>query len=121
MNLSVLPEETANNVLQQTHCLLLNELVDHVAQDGANCIETLVRLAYVRKTNVVQQDLLHDENGHGLAELRTCLHDTEAEGYDLGRKEEVDDFGRVILDQGANHAKGCQAKVLERTRLGRGV
>ena len=33
---------------------------------------------------------LQDEGGDGLGELRSCLHDPEAQRNDLGRQEEVD-------------------------------
>jgi hypothetical protein len=47
------PEKAANNVLEQTDSLLLHELADHVAQNSANGIETLIGLADVCKANIV--------------------------------------------------------------------
>lgn len=105
-------------MLEQAHSLLLDKLVDHVAEYRANSIEALVRLADVRKTNVIQEDLLYDEDRNGLAELGTRLHDAQAERYDFGGQEEVDDFGRIVLYECADNAERCQAKILERSRLG---
>ena len=79
-------------MLEKTDGLLLYELVDHVAKNGTNCVKALIRLANVCETNVIQQNLLHNEDSDCLAELRTCFHDTEAKGDNLGREEEVDDF-----------------------------
>lgn len=56
-------------MLEQADGLLLYKLVDHVAEHGADSVETLVRLADVRKPNVVQENLLHNEDGDRLAEL----------------------------------------------------
>lgn len=53
-------------MLQQANSLLLHELVNHVAEDSANGVETLIGLAYVRETNIVKQDLLYDEDGDRL-------------------------------------------------------
>jgi hypothetical protein len=72
-------------MLQQAHSLLIDELGDHIGQDGAECAEALVRLADVLQAKVIEQDLLDDEYGHSLAELTAGLHDTQAQGDDLGR------------------------------------
>ena len=74
-------------MFQQADCLSLDKLVDHVAQNHANGIETLVSVANVRQPRVVQEDLLHDEDGHGFGELGTFLHDAQAEGDELGGEE----------------------------------
>lgn len=84
-------------MLEQPHCLRLHELVDHVAQDGADGVEPLVGVADVRQAGLVEEDLLHNEDGDRLGELRARLHDAQAEGYDLGREEEVDDGIVVVL------------------------
>jgi hypothetical protein len=73
-----LPKEAANHVLKQTDRLRLHKLPDHVAEHHPNGVETLVRVADVPEPNVVQEDLLHDEDRHGFAQLRTRLHDAEA-------------------------------------------
>jgi hypothetical protein len=62
-------------MLEQADRLLLHQLGDHVAQNRAYGIEPLVGVADVGKTHVVEQDLLYDEDGDGLAELRAGLHD----------------------------------------------
>ena len=104
-------------MLQEPHSLLVNELSDHITENGANSVESLVDLADVLQSHVVEQDLLDDEDSNGLAELRSSLHDTEAERNDLGGEEEVDDFCRVVLDQSANDTKRCQAEILKGPRL----
>jgi hypothetical protein len=115
------PQEAADDVLEQTDSLLLDQLVDHVAEDGADGVEAFVRLADVGEASVVEEDFLDDEDGDGLAQLGAGLHDAEAQRDDLSRKEEVDDLGGVVLDQGADDAQRGQTKVLERARLGGGI
>lgn len=73
-----LPKEAPNNMLKQSGGLRLDELGNHIAQDCANGIEALIRGTDVIETVVIQQDFLNDENGHGLAKLRTRLHDPQA-------------------------------------------
>lgn len=43
--------------------------IDHVAEDCADGIESLVGLADVGQADVVEEDLLDNENGNGLAQL----------------------------------------------------
>lgn len=100
-----LPKKTANDVLKEPDRLLLDKLADHVTEDSANGVEALVSLTDVRKTNVVKENLLYDEDGYGFAELRTCLHDAQAKRDDFGCQEEVDDLRGVVLDKGANDAE----------------
>ncbi len=66
---------------------------------------------------IIEENLLHDKDGHGLAQFRPSLHDTQAQGDDLSREEEVDHVRRVVLHQGANDSQGRQAEILEGTRL----
>jgi hypothetical protein len=87
-----LPEEAANDMLEKSDSLLLNKLRHHVTENGANGVETLVSLADVGKTSVIQKDLLYNEDGHGLAQLRSRLHDPEAEWNNLSSEQEVDNF-----------------------------
>lgn len=49
-----LPKKAADDMLEQADGLLLDQLVDHVAEDGANGIEPLVGLADVCETNIIQ-------------------------------------------------------------------
>lgn len=72
------PEETAHDVLEQTYCLLVDERLHHVAEDGADGVEALVRLTDVVESHVVEEDLLHDEDGDGFGKLAARLHDAEA-------------------------------------------
>lgn len=90
---------------------------NHVAQDGSHGVKSLVRGTDVVESIVIEQDLLHDENGHSLAKLRASLHDAEAQRYYLCGKEEVDDVGGVILDQGANDAKARESQIFKGSRL----
>ena len=89
-------------MFEQADSLLFHKLVDHITKNGANSVETLVSLADVGQPNVIQQDLLYDEDGHCLAELRSSFHDPEAKRYNFGGKEEIDDLRRVVFDESAN-------------------
>ena len=84
-------------MFEQPNRLRLDELVDHVAEDGADGEEALVSVANIGQPRFVEQDLLDDEDGDRLGELGTCLHDAEAERDDLGRKKEVYDRVVVVL------------------------
>jgi heme oxygenase len=64
-----LPQEASNYMLEEANRLLFHELVDHVAQNSPDGVEALIGLAYVRETDIVQQDLLDNEDGNSLAEL----------------------------------------------------
>ena len=83
-------------MLQQPNSLSLHQLVYHIAQHGPNGVEPLVRMADIRQTRLVQQDLLDDEDSNGLGELRSGLHDPQAERDDLRREQEVN-HGRVVV------------------------
>jgi hypothetical protein len=108
-----IPQEAPYDMLQQPHSLLIHQLRHHIRQHRTNGIEAFVSLANILQTHIVEQNLLHNKDGDCLAELRTRLHDTEAEGYYLSREEEVNYFGAVVLDEGANDSEGRQAQVLE--------
>lgn len=105
-------------MLEQPYGLLLDKLVHHVAQHRANRIEALVRLTDICQADIVEQDLLYDEDGDRLRELRARLHDSQTQRDDLRRQEEVDDLGGVIFDKGADNAKRGQTKVLKRAGFG---
>jgi len=83
-------------MLQQPDSLGIDELGDHVAQDRADRVESLVGVADVSQPCLVEEDLLDDEDRHRLGELRAGLHDTEAERNDFGGQQEVND-GRVVI------------------------
>lgn len=116
-----IPQEAPDDMLQQPGSLLLDQLAYHVTEDGADGVESLVGGADVVQAIVVKKDLLHDEDGDGLAELRARLHDAQTERNDLGGQQEVDDLGRVVLDKGANDTEAGEAEVFEGPRLGRRV
>lgn len=108
-------------MLEKSSSLGLDQLGNHIAQDRTDGVEALVSSANVVETIVIKQNLLHNEDGHGLAKLRARLHYAKTERNDLRRQEEVDDVGRIILDQSANNAEAGQSQVFERSRLGRRV
>lgn len=99
-----IPKEAAHNVLEQSDRLLLDQLGDHIAEDSTHSIESLICRTNIRQADVIKKNLLHNENGNGLAKFRSSLHDAETEGNDLGGKEEVNNVRRVILHQGTDHA-----------------
>lgn len=105
-------------MLQEPGRLLFDELVDHVAQDSPNSVESLVGCADVVQTMIVKEYLLHDKNGNSFAQFGTGLHDAQAEWDNFRRKKKVDDIRAVVLDQGANNAKGRQTEVFEWPRFG---
>lgn len=97
------PQVASDDVLQQPDRSGLLDAADHVGEDCSHCIEALVRLTDVSKANVVKQDLLYDEDGDGLAELRSGFHDSQTEGNNFRRQEEGDDLRIVrLLDQSSD-------------------
>lgn len=107
------PEETPNNMLQETHSLLLDQLGDHVAEYRPNRVEALVGMTNISKPSIIEKYLLYDEYCNGLAQLRTSFHDPQAQGNDFRRQQEIDNLSGVILDQGANDTQRSQAEILE--------
>ena len=71
-------------MLEQANSLLLHQLIDHVAEDGSDGVETLIGLADVGKTNIVEEYLLYDEDGNSLTELGARLHDAQTQRNNLG-------------------------------------
>ena len=53
-------------------------------------------------THAVLQDLLDYEGGHSLGELTAHLHGPQAQRYDLGGQQKVDDLCVVNLRQSPN-------------------
>jgi hypothetical protein len=112
------PKEAAHNMLEEPSRLLLDQLANHVAQNRADRIEPLIRRAYIIETVVVKQYLLNNEDGDGLAELRAGLHNPQTQRNDLGRQQEVDHLGRVVLDERTDNSQRGQAQVFEGAGLG---
>lgn len=108
-------------MLEQTHGLLLHKLGDHVTKHGAHGIEALVCLTNVCQTGIIQKDLLDNEDGHGLGQLRAGFHDAQTEGDDFGGEQEVNDFRRVIFNESADDAQGSEAQVFVWAGFGGGV
>jgi hypothetical protein len=105
-------------MLEETNGLSLDKLLYHVRKDGSDGVEPLVRLTDVTKSDLVEEDLLHDEDRDRLRELRTGLHDPQTEGDDLSREKEVDNVAVVVLlDERTDDAEGGEAEVLKRTGL----
>jgi hypothetical protein len=139
------PKIATNDMFEESDRLGLDELVDHVAEDGTDGEEALVGVTDVGEPGFVKEDLLHNEDRDRLGKFRARFHDAEAEGDDLGRKEEVYDRVVVILlraietegsgwdrkkeeerrgahfDESTDDTEGGEAKVFERTGFGRGV
>ena len=111
----------ADHVLQQSLARLLAQLDDHLAQDHRHVGEPVVGLTDVIQSSLVQQDLLQDEGGHSLAQLRAALHDPQTERDDLRGEEEVDHLLLVRLHEGSDDPEGGKAKVLEGPGLTDGV
>lgn len=59
------PQVASDNMFKKPNCLSLNELVDHVAKDSPNSVESFICMANVRQTCFVKKNLLHDENSNG--------------------------------------------------------
>lgn len=108
-------QEAAYDMLKKTCSLLLNELGHHVAEDGANSVESLVSGANVVQAIVVEQNLLHNEDGDRLAQLGSCLHNTQTQWDDLGSQEEVDNLGRIVLNQSPNNTERSKSQVFKGT------
>lgn len=112
-------EVTANDVLQQPDSARFFDARDHVGEDSANSVEALVGLANVGEADVIEQDLLDNEDGDGLAELAAGLHDSQTQGDDLGAEEERNDLAVVgLLDERADDAERRQSEVFKGSCLG---
>ena len=53
-------------MLKQANGLLFDQLTNHITQDCADSIETLISLANVCETGVIKQYLLNNKDCHGL-------------------------------------------------------
>jgi hypothetical protein len=59
------PQVTAHNMFEQSDSLGFHELIHHVAEDGADGVEALIGMAYIRQASFIQKNLLHNENRNG--------------------------------------------------------
>jgi hypothetical protein len=84
------PQKASDDVFQQSGRLLLDQLRNHIAQHCAHSIEPLVSCTYIVQAMVIEQYLLDDKDGHGLAEFGAGLHDAETERNDFGGQQKVD-------------------------------
>ena len=105
----------ADDMLEQADRLSLDKLIDHVAQDSADRVESLVGVADVRQAGLVQEDLLDNEDGDRLRELRACLHDAQTQWDDLRGQEEVDDGSVVVLLNSSGSIRAVGAANMART------
>lgn len=48
-----IPQEAPDNMLQEPYCLLVYQLCDHIAENGADSVKALVGLADVLQAHVV--------------------------------------------------------------------
>ena len=80
-------------MFEQAHCLLLDKLRDHVAEDSPHSIEPLVCVTDVAQSDVIKEDFLNDEYRHRFAEFRSRFHDAETQRNDLSSKQKIDDIG----------------------------
>lgn len=110
------PEIAPYNMLQQPHRLTLQEGCHHVGEHGTDRVEALVSLADILESEVIEQNLLNNKDGHGFGELRTGFHYSEAERYDLGGEEEVDHVRVVVLLRRVNISPSRKEKRLALTR-----
>jgi hypothetical protein len=59
------PKVATYNMFEQSDCLSLYKLIDHIAKHRAYCIEPLIGMANIGETCFVQKNLLNNENSHG--------------------------------------------------------
>lgn len=90
-------EVAADAVLQKTDRGGRDKTVDHVAEDLADSVKSIGCSTHISEAVVVQQYLLHDKGGDGLAKFGSRSHYSQAQRYYLRLEEEVDDLGIVHL------------------------
>ena len=90
-SLGVLTESqvAAHNVLEQPHTRRFHHFGDHAGQDRAHRVEALCCSAHVVEPSLIQENLLYNERRHGLGQLRASVHDSQAQGNDFRRQEEI--------------------------------
>ena len=79
-------------------------------QDHGNVAKPIVGLADVIQPSVVKQNLLQNESGDRLRQLRACFHDSQTKWDDFGGKQKVNDLLLIGLHQRSDHT---QAEKLE--------
>ena len=62
-------EIATNDMFEESDRLRLDELIDHVAKDGADGEKALIGVTDVREPGLVEEDLLNDEDCYRLGEL----------------------------------------------------
>jgi hypothetical protein len=62
-------EIATDDVFEESDRLRLDELIDHVAKDGADGEKALIGVTDVREPGLVEEDLLYDEDCYRLGEL----------------------------------------------------
>lgn len=56
-------------MLQESNSLLLDQLSDHIAENGPNRVKSFVGMANVSKPGIIEKYLLHNKYSHRLAQL----------------------------------------------------
>jgi len=109
-------------MFEQADSLAIHKLVDHVAEHGADGVESFVGVTDVREARLVKKNLLHDEDSDGFGELRSGFHNAKAEGYDLCRKKKVNySIIVVLLHESSDDAQRRESEILEWSGFGGGV
>lgn len=90
-------------------------------QNDGDMGEAIVSLADVREPAVVQENLLENEGGDGLGQLRAAFHNSQAERNNLSRQQEGDDFLFVCFHERADDSQAGETEVLEGPGLRRCV
>ena len=62
-------EIATNDMFEESDRLRLDELIDHVAKDGADSEKALIGVTDVREPGLIEKDLLYDEDCYRLGEL----------------------------------------------------
>jgi hypothetical protein len=62
-------EIATNDMFEESDRLRLDELIDHVAKDGADGKKALIGVTDVRESGLVEEDLLYDEDCYRFGEL----------------------------------------------------
>lgn len=113
-------------MLEQSHRLGLDQILDHDLQHINDGIEPLVGVANIIQAHLVEQNFLNNKNSDRLGKLGAMLHDPKAQRNDFGGEEEVDHlhvvrrrrgFVPCRLDEGADDPQRGQAEVFERARF----
>ena len=109
----------ANDVLEQSRRWLFVEDAHHLRQAIGYGHEPLRRCTDVVQTDIIEQNLLQDEGGDRLGQLRSRLHRPKAQRNELGRQQKVNHMRIIDLDERSHDSQTGEAEVFEgTTRIG---